>query len=54
MFFVEILVDEEYGFAVCLVRKALKRSANEEIFQEIQSVFRARLSVERKTGFQEQ
>ena len=30
--FVEILVGEEYGFAVCLERKALKRSANEEVF----------------------
>ena len=35
-------------------KKGIKNSANEEIFQEIQSVFRARLSVERKTGFQEQ
>ena len=44
--FVKILVDEEYGFAVCLERKSLKRSANEEIFQEIKNVFGARLSEE--------
>ena len=35
-------------------KKGIKKSANEEVFQEIQNVFRARLSEERKTGFQEQ
>ena len=44
--FVEILDDEEYGFAVCLGRKALKISTNEEVFQEIKNVFGERLSEE--------
>ena len=44
--FVEVLVKEEYGLAVCLKRKALKRSANKEVFQEIKNIFGARLSKE--------
>ena len=29
--FVEILIDEEFNFADCLERRALKRSADEEV-----------------------
>ena len=44
--FVEVLVDEEYGFTECLERKALKKSANEEVYQEILKVFKAQLQKE--------
>ena len=33
--FVKILVDDEFNFASCLERRALKRPANEEVFQKI-------------------
>ena len=32
---VEILIDEEFNFADCLERWALKRSANEEVYKKI-------------------
>ena len=32
--FVEILVDNEFNFATCLERRALKRSGNEESSQK--------------------
>ena len=37
--FVEILIDEEFNFADCLERRALKRSANEEVYKEILQLF---------------
>ena len=33
--FLKILVDDEFNFAGCFKRHALKRSANQEVFQEI-------------------
>ena len=35
LLFVEILIDEEFNFPDCLERRALKRSANEEVYKVI-------------------
>ena len=48
--FVEILTDEEYNFAECLEKRALKRFANEEVYQEILKIFNYKL---REEGFME-
>ena len=42
--FVEVLVDQEYNFAECLEKRALKRSANEEVFIEILNVLKSKLN----------
>ena len=33
------MIDEEFNFADCLERQALKRSANEEVYKEILQLF---------------
>ena len=37
--FVEIMIDEEFNFAGCRKRQALKRSANEEVYKEVLQLF---------------
>ena len=39
LLFVEILIDEEFNFADCQERRALKRPANEEVCKEILQLF---------------
>ena len=39
LLFVEILIDEEVNFVDCLERRALKISANEEVYKEILQLF---------------
>ena len=39
LLFVEILIDEEFNFADCLERRALKISANEEVYKKILQLF---------------
>ena len=41
--FVDILVDEEHNFADFLERRALKRSASEEVYSEILKLFNLKL-----------
>ena len=44
LLFVEILIDEEFNFADCLGKRALKRSANEEAYKGILQLHMFQLS----------
>ena len=44
--FVKILTGEEFNFADCLERRALKRSANEEVYKEILQLFQEEMNKE--------
>ena len=46
LLFVEILIDEEFNFADCLERWALKRSANEEVCKEMLQLFQEEMNKE--------
>ena len=41
--FVEILVDAEYSFAACIEKRSPKRSANEEVYEDILKIFNSKL-----------
>ena len=41
-----MLIDEEFNFADCLERRALKRSANEEVYKEILQLFQEEMNKE--------
>ena len=40
------MIDEEFNFADCLGRRALKRSANEEVYKEILQIFQEEMNKE--------
>ena len=44
--FVEILINEEFNFADCLERGALKRSATEEVYKAILKLFQEEMNKE--------
>ena len=44
--FIEVLIDEVFRFGECFEKRAPKRSANKEVYQEILKVFTARLTEE--------
>ena len=46
LLFLELLIDEEFNFANCLERQALKRSANEEVYKEILQPFQQEMNKE--------
>ena len=41
-----MLIDEEFNFADCLERRALKRSVNEEVYKEILQLFQEEMNKE--------
>ena len=41
--FVDILVEAEYSFAACIEKRSHKRSANEEVYQDILKIFNSKL-----------
>ena len=47
LLFVQILIDEEFNFADCLERRALKISANEEVYKEISQLFKEEMKKQR-------
>ena len=46
LLFLELLIDEEFNFADCLERQALKTSANEEVYKEILQLFQEEMNKE--------
>ena len=46
LLFVEVFIDEEFTFVDCLERRALKRSANEEVYKEILQHFQKEMNEE--------
>ena len=46
LLFVEILIDEEFNFEDCLERRALKRSANEEVYKATLQLFQEEMNKE--------
>ena len=47
LLFVLILIDEKFNFADCLERRALKISANEEVYKEISQLFKEEMKKQR-------
>ena len=41
--FVDILVEAEYSFEACIEKRSHKRSANEEVYQDILKIFNSKL-----------